>query len=127
MAFEALYDVGPKVHPASREMLPDDPLHLSRHEVGGDHELMLRLLVEEYARLGWGTEAMLGLAQNPNYLAFHGLLRLHGEATLRERIADIVSRVGVLRVTEHESPSEPAADELVSIGAMSPSRGDRHG
>jgi hypothetical protein len=107
--------IGPKTHPAAREMLPDDPLRLHGCEVAGDHELMLRLMVEEYARLGWGTDAMLRLARDPNYVGFHGLLRLYGEAGLRERIAKVVSRTGVLRVTEYEAPREPAAEELVQI------------
>ena len=51
----------PKVHPASREMLPDDPLEMHGFEVPGDPELMLRLLVEEYARMGWGMEAILAV------------------------------------------------------------------
>ena len=48
-----------KVHPATREVLPDDPMEMHGFEVPGDPNLMLRLLVEEYARMGWGAEEIL--------------------------------------------------------------------
>jgi hypothetical protein len=118
--------IGAKVHPISREMLPDDPLHLHGREVAGDHELMLRLLVEEYARLGWGTEAILGLARDPNYVGFHGLLCLFGEAGLRHRINRVIARTGILRVSEYEAPSEPTPDELVEINLPLAGRSDSH-
>ena len=57
--------LAPKVHPASREILPDDPMNLHAVEVPGDTELMLRLLVEEYARMGWNLESLLELARDP--------------------------------------------------------------
>jgi hypothetical protein len=103
----------PKVHPASRETLPDDPLEMQAFEIPGDRELMLRLLVEEYARVGWGVEAMLQMARDPNYTAFHGLRQFLGEEALRRRISDIVSRCGVIRVSTTES--EPVSEQLVQI------------
>ena len=57
----------PKIHPATREILPDDPMEMHGFEVGGDPGLMLRLLVEEYARIGWGIDDIMQLARDRNY------------------------------------------------------------
>jgi len=108
----SLPDPVAKVHPASREMLPDDPLDLQAFEVPGDTELMLRLLVEEYARMGWGTAEIMSLARDPFYVALHGLWRCYGEQGLRERVASVLARVGVTRVRIVVAP-EPT--ELVQI------------
>jgi len=102
-----------KVHPASREILPDDPMDMHGFEVPGDPNLMLRLLVEEYARIGWGAEAMMQLARDPNYQAFHGLWQLFGEDELHRRVVEIVSRCGVIRVKTTEV--QPLPDQLVQI------------
>jgi hypothetical protein len=103
----------PKVHPASREMLPDDPLEMHGFEVPGDPELMLRLLVEEYARIGWGAEAILELARDPNYQAFYGLRQAYGDEGLRRRVSDALLRCGVIRVKTTET--EPLSERLVQI------------
>jgi hypothetical protein len=103
----------PKTHPATREMLPDDPLELTGFELPGDPELMLRLLVEEFARMGFDAAAILRLARDPNYQAFHGLRRCFGDAELAARINQILARCGVLRVTTKEAPAAPR--ELVQI------------
>jgi len=102
-----------KVHPATREMLPDDPMEMHGFEVPGDPNLMLRLLVEEYARMGWGTEAILELARDPNYKAFHGLWRFFGEEELASRIQQVLSRCGVVRVTTKETI--PISERLVQL------------
>jgi hypothetical protein len=102
-----------KVHPASREILPDDPMSLTGVEVPGDPELMLRLLVEDYARMGCDSEAILCLARDPFYVGFHGLLQVHGEEELRRRIQVILSKVGVTRVRIVETI--PASERLVQI------------
>ncbi len=96
----------PKVHPASREVLPEDPMDLKGFEVPGDPDLMMRLLVEDYARMGWNADAIVALANDPNYQVFHGLLRMFGEDEFRRRVADVIGRCGVMRVktTERESP-----------------------
>jgi hypothetical protein len=102
----------PKIHPATREMLPDDPLDLQGVEVPGDPELMLKLLVEEYARMGFGIETVMDFARNPFYQAFYGLCVLFGEAEFYRRVAAVFARVGVTRVRCVEAP---AADQLVAI------------
>ena len=103
----------PKVHPNSREILPADPLQLHGVEIPGDPGLMLRLLVEEYARMGWGLESIMQLAHDPNYQAFHGLLKLYGDDELVRRIGETLSRCGVMRVKTEER--EPAPEKLVQI------------
>jgi hypothetical protein len=103
----------PKVHPASREILPDDPMEMHGFEVSGDPALMLRILVEEYARIGWGTDAILQLARDPNYRAFYALRQTHGEVELRRRISEVVSRCGVIRVKATET--EPLSENLLQI------------
>ena len=94
----------PKVHPLDREMLPEDPLHIQAFEVPGDTELMFRIVIEEFARMGWDAAAILGLARDPFYAALHGLWRLHGEAEFARRVTAIQSRVGVVRVRTFEKP-----------------------
>lgn len=103
----------PKVHPATREALPDDPLEMQAFEVRGDPGLMLRLLVEEYAHIGCREETILQLARDPNYTAFYGLRRALGESEFRERVRNILSRCGVIRVKATEE--EPIAEQLVQI------------
>ena len=89
---------GDRVHPADRELLADDPLELHGTEVRGDADLMLRMLVEEYARTGFGLDALMDLARNPFYAGLHGLFLRHGEEGLRARIRAVLDRCGVLRV-----------------------------
>jgi hypothetical protein len=106
----------PKIHPATREILPEDPLELQAFQVPGDTERMLRLLVEEFARIGWGVEPILALARDPNYLAFHGLWRLYGEDRLRRRVSEILARCGVVHVKSVETCSRDlGAEQLVQI------------
>jgi hypothetical protein len=103
----------PKIHPASREMLPDDPMELQGFELEGDPELMLRLLVEEYARLGFDAGAIIQLAVDPQYQAFDGLRRAFGEDGIRRRVSEVVARCGVMRVKTAEAPLDEG--ELVQI------------
>ena len=110
---DAMPNAMPKVHPATREILPDDPLEMHGFEVPGDPNLMLRLLVEEYARIGWGTDAIIGLARDPNYQAFHGLLQFFGDAELATRIRQTLGRCGVIRVNTKETV--PLSERLVQL------------
>lgn len=102
-----------KIHPATREVLPDDPLQLTGCETPGDPDLMLRLLVEEYARIGWTAESIMRLARDPNYRAFHGLWRLLGDEAMQRRVEGVVSKCGVIRVSQSEAapPESDSASE----------------
>jgi len=95
-----------KVHPATREMLPDDPLEMQAFEVPGDPELMLRFIVEEYARIGASVDDIMRLSRDPFYQALHGLWLHFGEDAIRDRLATIVRRCGVIRIRMHE-PAAP--------------------
>jgi hypothetical protein len=108
------FSIGPKTHPAQREMLPDDPLDLHAFEVPGDTDLMFRIVIEEFARMGYDAGAITSLARDPFYAALHGLLALYGEGTFQKRVYEILSRVGVVRVRTFEAP--PPA-ELMQIEA----------
>lgn len=101
-----------KTHPTEREMLPEDPLELRGHEMPGDARLMLTMLVEEMARMGWNEEHIVALTRDPFYQALYGLWRLFGEVAVRREIRAILARVGVSRVRATVAPTE---DELVQI------------
>ena len=105
-------DFVPKVHPATREMLPEDPLEMQAFEVPGDPELMFRLLVEEYARMGAGEEAIMQLARNPFYQGLYGLWLRFGEEGMRQRLAGIVRRCGVIRTTFKEQAPPPETIQI---------------
>jgi len=111
----------PKVHPATRSVEPDDPMNLYAVEIPGDPELMLRLLVEEYARMGFGLEALLGLFRDPFYVAAHGLWLHYGEAELQRRLTVLLGRVGIIRTTTRVSP--PASERLVQIDLSAATKG----
>lgn len=101
-----------KVHPATRPVEPEDPLNLFGYEVDGDPHLMLAMVVEEYARIGYDCEALMRLARDPFHQALYSLWRLLGEQELRSRVEGILARCGVLRTSWREVA--PAA-ELVQI------------
>jgi hypothetical protein len=96
-----------KVHPATRELLPDDPLEMQAFEVPGDPELMLRFIVEEYARIGANADAIMQLAGDPFYQALHGLWLHFGDDGMRARLANILRRCGVIRTTTTERVPPP--------------------
>ena len=117
----------PKVHPASREVMPDDPMTLCATPVEGDPDLLIRAVVQEYAWMGWEAEQIADLFRDPFYPMLHGLRLALGEAGIRERIEAVLARCGVYRFrsTVHEEPDD-AAPELVQIGPLRP-EGKRHG
>lgn len=108
----------PKVHPASREVEPEDPMELCATPVAGDPAIMLRCAVEEYARMGWNAEQILALFQNPFYPALHSLCQSFGERAVRQQISGVLQRVGVfcVQATVKEQPFAPGSKaELVEI------------
>ena len=104
----------PKTDPRQREMLPEDPLEIQAFEVPGDTELMFRVVIEEFARMGWDKASIVNLARDPFYAALHGLWRLYGEDEFVRRVSAVLARVGVVRVRTFEKP--PPA-ELMQIEA----------
>ena len=105
----------PKIHPATREILPDDPLQMHGIEVPGDADLMLRLLVEEYARIGWGGEQIMQLARDDKRKRDRELQKLYGEQRMVRRVSEILSRCGVIRVNTQEKQTEQVPAQLVQI------------
>jgi hypothetical protein len=109
----------PKVHPATRPAEPDDPWTLNATAVGGDPEVMLGCLVQEYAALGWSAREILALFRDPFYPALHALRDFYGEEVLRERVAALVGQSAGFhfQVTVRETP-EPAESEpeLIQLG-----------
>jgi len=107
----------PKVHPATRAVEPEDPMNLHGVEVSGDPELMLRILVEEYARMGYGLDALIQMARDPFYQGFHGLWLLYGEGGLSDRISEVLSCCGIMRinVTQSEPETELEPEQLVQL------------
>ena len=112
-------NAAPKVHPATRAIEPEDPMNLHGVEVDGDPEIMLRMLVEEYARMGCGLDELMDLCRQPFYVGFHGLLQFYGEAELKRRVSGILSRCGVFRVVMREAT--PQLEQLVQLD-LSPLR-----
>jgi hypothetical protein len=103
----------PKLHPAQRGIAPDDPMQLQGVEVDGDPQLMLRILIEEYARMGFGIEELMNLCRQPFYQGLYGLWQVYGEAELRRYVSDILARCGVFRAVVQEAPAVP--DQLLQI------------
>jgi hypothetical protein len=108
----------PKIHPATREMLPEDPMEMQAFEIPGDPMLMLRLLVEEFARMGTSADEIMRLARDPFYQSFHNLWQLYGEDDLRRRVAETIARCGVTRVRTVQA--QPAPENLVQLQTIRP-------
>jgi hypothetical protein len=102
----------PKVHPATRGVEADDPMNLHGVEVPGDPEIMLRMLVEEFARMGYGVESLMQLCRDPFYHALHGVWLRYGEEELRGRVTAILAKSGVMRI---KTISAPEPQNLLQI------------
>lgn len=120
----------PKVHPATRGIEPEDPLNLHAVEIDGDPQVMLQMLVEEYARMGFGLEELMALCRQPFYVGLHGLWRRYGEEELRRRLGAILARCGVIRAKVREAPPPAALSgvprELLQIDASPSPERDHH-
>jgi hypothetical protein len=121
----------PKVHPATRPVEADDPFALHATGVGGDPEVMLECLVQEYAWMGWDTEAVVGLFRDPAYPALGALLQYFGEAGVRQRVEVVLKRMGVFRVSgivlDEPEPEEEEPERIqLGVSRVHASKGDRH-
>lgn len=105
-------DVVASLHPATRPAGPDDPWELNARELPGRPEVMLRMLVEEYARLGFDAQQLVALARHPFYAGLHRLWPHFGEQRLREEVQHILARTGVMCVRETVSPSPPVLAQI---------------
>lgn len=103
----------PKIHPATRPVEPEDPMNLHAFEVPGNTELMLRVVVEEYARMGCDLDSMMNMFRDPFYQVLHGLWQLYGEDELHRRVIEILGRCGIMRTTTIDTA--PPSDQLVQL------------
>jgi hypothetical protein len=121
----------PKVHPASRPIEADDPFTLNATAVGGDPEVMLECLVQEYAWMGYEPKQVLGLFRDPDYPALNALRHYFSEDGLRSRVQVVLDRMGVFRVsgTVLDEP-EPTDEETeliqLSVAKAFTAKGDGH-
>ncbi len=95
-----------KEHPKNRPVEPADPMELNAEGAPGDAWVMLDVIVEEYARMGWSAEKMMELFTDPFFQATSGLTRMFGEEAVRNRVTETLARCGVLRVRITEAPKE---------------------
>jgi hypothetical protein len=88
--------------------------------VGGNPEVMLECLVQEYAWMGWDAKQILRLFRDPYYPALHALFLLWGEDGIRERVAAVIGSTGVFQFegTVHDEP-ERSEPELIELGMPS--------
>ncbi len=105
-------DLVASLHPSARPAEPDDPWELNACELPGRPEVMLRMIVEEYARLGFDAQQLVALARHPFYAGLHGLWLHFGEQRLRDEVQQIVARTGVMRVRETASHPPPVLVQI---------------
>jgi hypothetical protein len=74
--------------------------------------------------MGWGADAIMSLARDPFYQAFHGLYRRYGEAEFGARVREILSRAGVTRVNVVEATPPPAELVEIQLPPSAPRRDD---
>ncbi|MDP6523566.1 MAG: hypothetical protein QGH15_05025 [Kiritimatiellia bacterium] len=86
-------------HPANRPAETGDPMGMTAESAPGDPELMLTILVEEYASLGMNADEIMRIFDDPFYGATANLKRLLGEDRIRTRINEVVQNCGALRVS----------------------------
>jgi hypothetical protein len=99
----------PKVHPLDRGLEPEDPFELMAEPVGGDPQVMLECLLQEFIWMGWDAQSLELLFHSPDYPVLGALARHFGADELRRRIAEWTARTGVLRF--REQIAECAADD----------------
>ncbi|MDP6490396.1 MAG: hypothetical protein QGH42_08580 [Kiritimatiellia bacterium] len=86
-------------HPANRPVEAGDPMGMTADSAPGDPELMLTILVEEFAMLGKSHDEIMQLFDDPFYSATAGLKQLLGADRVRARVNAILERCGTLRVS----------------------------
>jgi hypothetical protein len=115
----------PKVHPATRGVEADDPLELRATPAGGDPEVMLECLLQEFAGMGWDEEGLLSLFRSPAYPLLNELREHFGEAEVARRARALLESCGVFRFTESfvEEPEPDEGPELIQVSVAKLARG----
>jgi len=86
---------------------PQDPLLLVGVDLPGSREQqreMASVFAEEFARLGFGEERILGLFHNPFYTAAHRALADLGEEEIRALVGEVAAVWGRVRMVDREAP-----------------------
>lgn len=89
-------------HPANRPIESGDPMGMTGDSVVGDPELMLTILIEEYACIGMSAEDIARLFDDQFYGAPSHLKRMLGENRIRVRIDEVVQKCGTLQTSVSE-------------------------
>ena len=113
-------------HGCAKEAEPSDPLDLVGTRVpGGDLAFLARCFIEEYAAMGYGSDQILEMFRQPQYVAIHPVYRSQGEEAVRGLIREVLADCGVLQVSGliREEPPEPRSD-LVQIELPRPDSED---
>ena len=109
----------PKVHPATRSVEADDPMMLYACPTGGDPELMIQCLVQEYAWMGFDGQAIMRLFRDSEYPALNALLAHYGENWIRARVQNILAGTGVHRfsgMVVDEADDMADKSEMIELG-----------
>ncbi len=111
-----------KVHPLARDVEPDDPMELMPQAVGGDPAQMLECILQEFAWMGWTSEQLLSLFNNPAYPVLCELRDFFGMDEIRRHVETLVSRWGVLQFRETivEPDVEPEVVQIAPLRASGP-------
>ena len=75
----------------------EDPLQLNGVSLLTQEDTtdtMCECFIEEFMRMGYGTEQILALFRNPYYLGMNMVLEKRGEEFIRERVDEIFARWG---------------------------------
>jgi hypothetical protein len=108
----------PKVHPLSREVVPDDPLELMAQTVVGDPDVMLECILQEFVWMGWSEEQLLSLFHHPGYPVLCQLREFFGDAEVARRVSTLLARGGQWRFREtiaEPDPEDHHGPELLQI------------
>jgi hypothetical protein len=71
---------------------------------------MVRVFAEEYARMGFDEERILGLFRRPFYAGAHNALRALGEEAVRALVSEAAAPWRGLRVVDRVAPEGGAAE-----------------
>jgi hypothetical protein len=94
-----------------------DPLILVGVELPGGEEAardLARVFAEEFARLGYGEEALMRLFTDPFYSGAHRTLLVLGEEAVREIVRESTHVWGGIRFRDEE-PAPDAGSGLLSV------------
>ena len=77
----------------------DDPFEMHAQGVAGDPFLMVDHIIEEFAQMGWDSQKIARLFEDPFYRATHQLGLALGSDAVRNRIKIVLSKRGVIRIS----------------------------